>query len=170
MCVFICGCAGFPLLLGLFSIVASGGYFSSCCVQAAYCSGFSCWDAQALGLTGFGGCGSRALGHSLHSCGTQTQLLSSMWDLPASGIEPTSPALAGRLSPTAPPGRPQTLLYLKWIIAKALLYSPWSAVSAVWKSGWEGSLGENGCTCVYSWGLSCSPETIIAFLISYPPV
>ena len=29
-----------------------------------------------------------------------------MWDLPRPGLEPVSPALAGRLSTTAPPGKP----------------------------------------------------------------
>ena len=30
-----------------------------------------------------------------------------MWDLPRPGLEPVSPALAGRLSTTAPPGKPR---------------------------------------------------------------
>ena len=29
-----------------------------------------------------------------------------MWDLPRPGLEPVSPALAGRFSTTAPPGKP----------------------------------------------------------------
>ena len=29
-----------------------------------------------------------------------------MWDLPRPGLEPLSPALAGRFSTTAPPGKP----------------------------------------------------------------
>ena len=32
-----------------------------------------------------------------------------MWDLPRAGLEPVSPALAGRLSTTAPQGKPYTL-------------------------------------------------------------
>ena len=32
-----------------------------------------------------------------------------MWDLPRPGLKPVSPALAGRVSTTAPPGRSQTL-------------------------------------------------------------
>ena len=32
-----------------------------------------------------------------------------MWDLPRSGLEPVSPALAGRFSTTAPPGKPSLL-------------------------------------------------------------
>ena len=41
------------------------------------------------------------------SCGSRAQLLRGMWDLPRPGLEPVSPALAGRFSSTAPPGRPQ---------------------------------------------------------------
>ena len=43
----------------------------------------------------------------LSSCGSQAQLLCPTWDLPRPGLEPVSPALAGRLSTTAPPGKPQ---------------------------------------------------------------
>ena len=42
----------------------------------------------------------------LSSCGSQAQLLRGMWDLPRPGLEPVSPALAGRFSTTAPPGKP----------------------------------------------------------------
>ena len=42
----------------------------------------------------------------LSRCGSQAQLLRGMWDLPRPGLEPVSPALAGRLSNTAPPGKP----------------------------------------------------------------
>ena len=44
--------------------------------------------------------------YRLSSCGSQDQLLRGMWDLPRPGLEPVSPALAGRFSTTAPPGRP----------------------------------------------------------------
>ena len=42
----------------------------------------------------------------LSNCGSQAQLFRGMWDLPRPGLEPMSPALAGRLSTTAPPGKP----------------------------------------------------------------
>ena len=42
----------------------------------------------------------------LSSCGSRAQLLRGMWDLPRPGLEPMSPALAGRFSTTAPPGKP----------------------------------------------------------------
>ena len=44
--------------------------------------------------------------HRLSSCGSRAQSLRGMWDLPRPGLEPVSPALAGRLSTTAPPGKP----------------------------------------------------------------
>ena len=44
----------------------------------------------------------------LSSCGSRAQLLRGTWDLPRPGLEPVSPALAGRLSTTAPPGKPLT--------------------------------------------------------------
>ena len=43
----------------------------------------------------------------LSSRGSRAQPLCGMWDLPRPGLEPVSPALAGRLSTTAPPGKPQ---------------------------------------------------------------
>ena len=42
----------------------------------------------------------------LSNCGSRAQLLRGTWDLPRPGLEPVSPALAGRLSTTAPPGKP----------------------------------------------------------------
>ena len=46
----------------------------------------------------------------LSSCGSRAQLLRGMWDPPRPGLEPVSPALAGRLSTTVPPGKPKSLL------------------------------------------------------------
>ena len=42
----------------------------------------------------------------LSNRGSRAQLLCGMWDLPRPGLEPVSLALAGRLSTTAPPGKP----------------------------------------------------------------
>ena len=42
----------------------------------------------------------------LSSCGSRAQLPRDMWDLPRPGLEPMFPALAGRFSTTAPPGKP----------------------------------------------------------------
>ena len=48
----------------------------------------------------------------LSNCGSRAQLLHGMWDLPRPGLEPVSPALAGRFSTTAPPGKPLAFLVL----------------------------------------------------------
>ena len=45
----------------------------------------------------------------LNNCGSRAQLLHGMWEPPRPGLEPVSPALAGRLPTTAPPGKPPTL-------------------------------------------------------------
>ena len=42
----------------------------------------------------------------LSNCGSRAQLLHGTWDLPRPGLEPVSPALAGRFSTTVPPGKP----------------------------------------------------------------
>ena len=42
----------------------------------------------------------------LSSCGSRAQSLRGMRDPPRPGPEPVSPALAGRLPTTAPPGKP----------------------------------------------------------------
>ena len=47
----------------------------------------------------------------LSSCGSQAQSLRGMRDLPRPGLEPVSPALAGRFSTTAPPGKPKAMSF-----------------------------------------------------------
>ena len=55
----------------------------------------------------------------LSSCGSQAQLLHGMWDPPRPGLEPVSPALAGRFSTTVPPGKPPgTLLNTYFLVPK----------------------------------------------------
>ena len=88
----------FSAALGLrhhtgFALVAVSGAYSPVQRAASHCSGFSC-------------CGAQALGHVDSSCGTQAQLLCGLWDLPGSGIESVSLALAGRFFTTKPPGKP----------------------------------------------------------------
>ena len=48
----------------------------------------------------------------LSNCGSRAQPLCGMWDLPRPGLEPVSPALAGRFSTTAPPGKPPLAFYV----------------------------------------------------------
>ena len=47
----------------------------------------------------------------LSNCGSRGQLLHGMWGPPRPGLEPASPASAGRLSTTAPPGKPPGLMF-----------------------------------------------------------
>ena len=51
--------------------------------------------------------GHRLQTRRLSSCGSRAQLLRGMWDPPRPGLEPVWPALAGRFSTTAPPGKPK---------------------------------------------------------------
>ena len=48
----------------------------------------------------------------LSNCGSRAQSLRGMWDLPRPGLEPMSPALAGRFSTTAPPGKPKKYFFI----------------------------------------------------------
>ena len=98
----LCCSEGFSL------VAASGGY--SRVVQASRCSGFFCCEAWALGRAGFSSCSSLALEYRLGDCGAWAQLLCSLWDLPGSGIEPVSSALAGGFFTTEPPGKPWCVL------------------------------------------------------------
>ena len=50
----------------------------------------------------------------LSNCGSRAQPLRGMRDPPRPGLEPVSPALAGRLSTTAPPGKPPLNSFLLW--------------------------------------------------------
>ena len=61
---------------------------------------------------GLSSCGSQTLEHRLSSCGSRAQLLCGMWDLPGPGLEPVSPALAGGILTTAPPGKSPKLSFL----------------------------------------------------------
>ena len=59
-----------------------------------------------------------------------------------------------------------TLLYLKWITNKDLLYSTWDSAQCYMAPAWEWSLGENGCMYM-AVHLHCSPETVPTLLIGY---
>ena len=50
----------------------------------------------------------------LSSCGSRAQLLCGMWDPPRPGLEPVSPALAGKPSTAAPPGKPLSQSFWSW--------------------------------------------------------
>ena len=102
-CVCVCVCDF--IYFGLLSSCRARRLLSSCSARVSHCGGFSCCRAQALGR-GLGTCSSLALEHRCSSW-AHGLLLSSMWNLPGSGIKPISPALAGRFLTTEPPGKPQ---------------------------------------------------------------
>ena len=59
--------------------------------------------ASVLAARGFSGC--EALEHRLSTCGAQAWWLCGLWNLPGLGLEPASPALAGRSLSPGPPGK-----------------------------------------------------------------
>ena len=104
--LFIFGCAGSSLVC---KDVHCGEWgYSSCCAQACQCSGCSCCGAQAWG-------GARPGQVYFQQLWLLTAQVQSLWlrglalpwlvDLAGPEIKPLSPALAGRLLTTGPPGR-----------------------------------------------------------------
>ena len=102
-----------------FSSCGERGATLRCSARASHCGGLSHCRARALGVRasavvarGLSSRGLRAPEHRLSSRGTRAQLLRGMWDTPGSRIEPLSPALAGGLSTTAPPGKPWFIILI----------------------------------------------------------
>ena len=83
------------------SLVVASRATLRCGARASHCGGFSCCGARAQGTQA-----SVVGAHGLSSCGSRAQLLCGMWDLPGPGLEPVSPALAGRFLTIAPTGKP----------------------------------------------------------------
>ena len=82
--------------------MAGGGHSSS------RCAGLSPSRPLLLRSTGSRRAGSAIVAHG-------PSLLCGMWDLPRPGLEPVSPALAGRFSTAAPPGKPRESQFFKII-------------------------------------------------------
>ena len=99
-------CWVFVSVRGLSPVAASGGH------PSLRCAGLSLSRPFLLRSTGSRRAGSVVVAHGLSSCGSRAQLLHGMWDLPRPGLEPVSPALAGRFSTTATPGKPPSHLFL----------------------------------------------------------
>ena len=91
----LCCCGGFSL------VAKSEGYSLDAVLQSKGCRACGLLKLQVLRQE-----------HRLNSCGVQTSLLCGMSDIPRSGIEPKSPALAGGLFTTEPPGKP---LFMKFV-------------------------------------------------------
>ena len=108
-------CVYFYAVLGLRCCART---FSGCSERgsslAVVCSGFSLWWLLLLQCTGSSARVSVTVAPRLQGTGsivTWVWLHLGMWDLPWSGIEPMSPALAGRLPSSGPP-RPYWCPYL----------------------------------------------------------
>ena len=63
----------------------------------------------------------------LSNRGSWAQPLRGTWDLPRPGLEPVSPALAGRFSTTAPPGKPSSYI-LMLLLFRVLCLCYWKNV------------------------------------------
>ena len=102
----------------------------------------------------------------LSSRGSRAQLLRGMWDLPRPGLEPVSPALAGRLSPTAPPGQPHPGAFWKphWVTERILLKKKSSryCYKAVLQYSWQ-SLYERLITYYKSHSVFLFPLCVFLF-------
>ena len=116
---FIFGCIGSLLLRVGFLQLQRAGATLRCGVRASHCGGFSCCGAWAVRARAsvvvarrLSSCGLRALELRLSSFGARAQLLRGMWDLPGPGLEPVSPALAGRFLTTVPPGKSERNILL----------------------------------------------------------
>ena len=92
-------CWVFVSVRGLSLVAARGGHSSS------RCAGLFTIAASLVAEH-------RLQTRRLSSCGSRAQLLRGMWDPPRPGLEPVFPALAGRFSTTAPPGKPGFSYYL----------------------------------------------------------
>ena len=95
------------------SLLRQAGATPRCGARASHRSGSSRCGAQAPGVQasvvvarGLSSYGLRAPERRLSRCGARTQLLRGMWDPPGPGLQRVSPALAGGLPTTAPPGKP----------------------------------------------------------------
>ena len=80
----------FGLSLGKELLSSGGGW-------ACHSSDSSCCKGSVLGQA-----------HGVSTRGAQVSLLCAVWGLPESGMEPVSPAAAGRLFTREPPGKPST--------------------------------------------------------------
>ena len=97
LCMYVWLCWVFVSVRGLSLAAASGGHSSSRCAGLP--------PSRPLVAE------HRLQTRRLSSCGSRAELLRGMWDLPRPGLEPASPALAGRLPTTAPPGKPHYLIF-----------------------------------------------------------
>ena len=97
----------------------------------------------------------------LSSCGPRAQLLRGTWDPPRPGLEPVSPALAGRFSTTAPPGKPpQTFFSDRILSARELAAHCWE-----WGGAFElGGSSLRSLGLGLGWKTQFSPASVLCSL------
>ena len=132
MIYFIFGCPGSPLLcMG----------FSSCEERVSSPVAVPRFSLLQLLLLrsmvsraqGFSSCSSRALEHSLSSCGPRAQLLLTLWDLPGPGIELVGLLRWQVVFTTEPPGKPHKLLYNREVfLVSRLIIGSNKTTQSVW--------------------------------------
>ena len=114
-------CWVFVSVQGLSLVAASGGHSSSRCAGLSLSRPLVAEHRLQM--------------RRLSSCGSRAHLLRGMWDLPRPGLEPVSPALGGRFSTTAPPGKPYFKYFLSiysgpGITDKQVILLSWSLQSS----------------------------------------
>ena len=105
VCMYVWLCWVFVSVRGLSLVVASGGH------SLSWCGGHSSSRCAGISLLRPLIAEHRLQMRRLSNCGSRAELLRGMWDLPRPGLEPASPALAGRFSTTAPPGKPRWKIF-----------------------------------------------------------
>ena len=107
----------------------------------------------------------------LSSCGSRAQFPHGMWDPPRPGLEPVSPALAGRFSTIAPPGKPPRLSFHSqqlsppWVRAPNPTFQHPAALhnrQLTTQAGMHRAVAQNMCALL---PLSCLPQTICCILL-----
>ena len=92
LCMYVWLCWVFVSVRGLSPAAASGSHSSSRCMGLSLSRPLVAEHRLQM--------------RRLSNCGSRAEPLRGMWDPPRPGLEPASPALADRLSTTAPPGKP----------------------------------------------------------------
>ena len=112
--IYVSGCVGSSPLRACPLQLRRLGATPRCGARASHRGGLSRCGARApgarasvVGARGLSSCGPWAPERRLSSCGARASLLRSVWEPPGPEPEPLSPALAGGLPTTAPPGKPR---------------------------------------------------------------
>ena len=92
----------------------------------------------------------------LSNCGSRAQLLRGMWDLPRPGLEPVSPALAGRFSTIAPPGKPWQSYFQLYVLKLRFLNLSITFYLVFENKYYKSFLVFKSLKMFFPWILSCS--------------